>query len=185
MSQQIIVSEELARVRANSADLHRVPEKRGSREKQLVFAQAVGTLPIRQLTGPILYLRNDGTTTVKFDYDIAFDAERELVRGGRIDLHYLTLDDDESVCRAIKRLLKVAGIAIDMFPRGESFVTMLSATPSYRPACVILDFEVPGTKGLELLRHLAPTGVPFILITAHDDPAVGETASCRLSARAI
>lgn len=76
MSQKIIVSEELARVRANSADLHRVPEKRGSREKQRVFPQAVGTLPIRRFTGSILYLWNDGTTTVRLDYDIAFDAER-------------------------------------------------------------------------------------------------------------
>ncbi|XUW93285.1 hypothetical protein OH764_34730 (plasmid) [Burkholderia sp. M6-3] len=90
MSQQIMVSKELARVRAVSADPHRVPEKWGFREKQRVFAQAVATLPIRQFTGSILYLWNDGTATVKFDYDIAFDAERELVKCGRIDLHYLT-----------------------------------------------------------------------------------------------
>ncbi len=90
MSQQIIASKELSRVLAVSAEAHRVPEKWGFREKQRVFAQAVATLPIRQFTGSILYLWSDGTATVKFDYDIAFDAERELVQSGRINLHYLT-----------------------------------------------------------------------------------------------
>ncbi|MGY6156307.1 response regulator [Paraburkholderia graminis] len=53
---------------------------------------------------------------------------------------------------------------------------MLSSTRSYRPACVILDFEMPGINGLELLRHLARTGVPVIFTTANDAPAVRETA---------
>lgn len=90
MSQQIIVSEELAGVVAVSADPHRVQEKWGFREKQRVFAQAVSKLPIRQFSGTILYLWSDGTATVKFDHDFAFDAERELVKSGRVDLHYLT-----------------------------------------------------------------------------------------------
>jgi DNA-binding response OmpR family regulator len=33
-----------------------------------------------------------------------------------------------------------------------------------------------GINGLELLRHLAPTGVPVIFVTADDDPAVREVA---------
>ena len=86
------------------------------------------------------------------------------------------VDDDESVCRAIKRLLRVAGARVDIFSGGDSFLRMLSSTPSYRPACVILDFEMPGINGLELLRLLAPTGVPVIFITANDAPAVRETA---------
>ena len=90
MSHQVIVSKELQRVLAISADPHRVPEKWGFREKQRVFAQAVGKLPIRHFNGTILYLWNDGTATVKFDYDIPYDAERELVKCGRVDLHYLT-----------------------------------------------------------------------------------------------
>jgi FixJ family two-component response regulator len=41
---------------------------------------------------------------------------------------------------------------------------------------VILDFQMPGINGLELQHRLAPTGVPVIFITAHDDPAVREKA---------
>lgn len=33
---------------------------------------------------------------------------------------------------------------------------------------------MPGIDGLELERRLAPTGVPVIFITGHDDPAVRE-----------
>jgi len=95
------------------------------------------------------------------------------------------VDDDESVCRAIKRLLKVAGIAVDMFPSGDSFLTMLSATPSYRSACVILDFEMPGINGLVVLRTIAPTGVPVIFTTAHDDPAVRKTALASGAVRSL
>jgi hypothetical protein len=90
MLQKAIVSEELARHLALSANPSRISEKWGFREKQRVFAQAVATLPIRQFEATILYLWSDGTATVKFDFDIPFDAERELVKSGRVDLHYLT-----------------------------------------------------------------------------------------------
>jgi FixJ family two-component response regulator len=86
------------------------------------------------------------------------------------------VDDDESVCRAIKRLLRSVGIKAETFSSGEEFLGTLSSTASYRPACVILDFQMPGINGLELQRRLAPTGVPVIFITANDDPAVREKA---------
>jgi FixJ family two-component response regulator len=86
------------------------------------------------------------------------------------------VDDDESVCRAIKRLLRSVGIKAETFSSGEEFLGTLSSTASYRPACVILDFQMPGINGLELQRRLAPTGVPVIFITANGDPAVREKA---------
>jgi FixJ family two-component response regulator len=86
------------------------------------------------------------------------------------------VDDDESVCRAIKRLLRSVGIKAETFSSGEEFLGTLSSTASYRPVCVILDVQMPGINGLELQRRLAPTSVPVIFITAHDDPAVREKA---------
>jgi FixJ family two-component response regulator len=86
------------------------------------------------------------------------------------------VDDDESVCRAIKRLLRSSGIKAETFSSGEEFLGTLSSAASLRPACVILNFQMPGINGLELQRRLAPTGVPVIFITAHDDPAVREKA---------
>lgn len=64
----------------------------------------------------------------------------------------------------------------ETFSSGEEFLDTLSSTASYRPACVILDFQMQGINGLKLQRRLAPTGVPVIFITAHNDPAVREKA---------
>jgi FixJ family two-component response regulator len=86
------------------------------------------------------------------------------------------IDDDESVRRAIKRLLRSVGIKAETFSSGEEFLGTLSSTGSHRPACVILDFQMPGINGLELQRRLAPTLVPVIFITANDDPTVREKA---------
>ncbi|MFM0630795.1 response regulator transcription factor [Paraburkholderia xenovorans] len=85
------------------------------------------------------------------------------------------IDNDESIARAIKRLLRSVGIKAESFSSGEEFLGTLSSTSGW-PACVILDYELPGIDGLELQRRVAPTGVPIIFVTGHDDPAVRETA---------
>jgi FixJ family two-component response regulator len=86
------------------------------------------------------------------------------------------VDDDESVCRAIRRLLRSAGITAETFLSGDEFLKTLSAIPSYRPACVILDIQMPGTSGLEVQRQLAPMGLPIVMITAQDELSVRQTA---------
>lgn len=82
------------------------------------------------------------------------------------------VDDDDSVGRAIKRLLLSVGIGADTFTSGDDFLDMLASMPSYRPGCVILDIQMPGLNGLEVQRRLNGSGVPVILITAYDDMAV-------------
>jgi FixJ family two-component response regulator len=86
------------------------------------------------------------------------------------------VDDDESVCRSIERLLRAVGVKAETFSSGEEFLSKLSSTAWDQPACVILDFQMPGINGLELQLRLAAVSVPVIFITAHDDPAVREKA---------
>jgi FixJ family two-component response regulator len=86
------------------------------------------------------------------------------------------IDDDESVCRAIERLLRSVGISAETFSSGSEFLDTLSAIPSYRPACVILDIQMPGINGLEVQRRLAPMGLPVITITAYDELSARQTA---------
>jgi FixJ family two-component response regulator len=86
------------------------------------------------------------------------------------------VDDDESIGRAIKRLLRVVGIEAETFSSGEEFLGRLSSSDSYRPTCVVMDFQMPGINGLELLRRLSPTRVPEIFITGHVNPAIREKA---------
>ncbi|TCF96403.1 response regulator [Paraburkholderia strydomiana] len=82
------------------------------------------------------------------------------------------VDDDDAVCRAIKRLLHSVEIEAETFNSGEAFLDMLSSATSPLPGCLILDFQLPGIDGLELQRQLALTGVPVIFITATLDDAV-------------
>lgn len=82
------------------------------------------------------------------------------------------VDDEESVGRAIKRLLNSAGIDVEVFTSGSDFLDTLSSVSSYRPRCVILDILMPGLNGLEVQRRLAAWGLPVVIITAHDDATV-------------
>jgi FixJ family two-component response regulator len=86
------------------------------------------------------------------------------------------VDDDESVSRAIKRLLRSAGLASDTFKTGDDFLDMFDSIPSYRPACIVLDIQMPGLNGLEVQQRLAGSGIPVIFITAHDETGVREQA---------
>ncbi|TDN57822.1 response regulator [Paraburkholderia sp. BL10I2N1] len=86
------------------------------------------------------------------------------------------VDDDESVGRAIKRLLRSVGIEAEVFTSGEAFLDTLSSLPSYQPDCVILDIQMPGTNGLEIQHQLVGRGMPVIMITAGDDALAREQA---------
>lgn len=88
------------------------------------------------------------------------------------------VDDDESVCRAIKRLVRSVGMDADTFTSGADFIDMMEAMPSFRPDCVVLDVQMPGMNGLEAQKQLAMrcNQLPVIFITAHDDVGVRERA---------
>jgi FixJ family two-component response regulator len=53
---------------------------------------------------------------------------------------------------------------------------MFDSIPSYRPACIVLDIQMPGLNGLEVQQRLAGSGIPMIFITAHDETGVREQA---------
>jgi FixJ family two-component response regulator len=86
------------------------------------------------------------------------------------------VDDDESVSRAIKRLLRASGLAADTFKTGDDFLDMFESIPSYRPACVVLDIQMPGLNGLEVQQRLAGSDIPVVFITAHDEADVRRQA---------
>jgi FixJ family two-component response regulator len=88
------------------------------------------------------------------------------------------VDDDESVCRAIKRLVRSLGMDADMFTSGQEFAELMEAMPLLQADCVILDVQMPGLGGLEVQERLAKSHsrLPVIFITAHDDLGVRERA---------
>ena len=79
------------------------------------------------------------------------------------------VDDEESVRRAIRRLIISAGLDVDVFSAGADF---LAAMLTCSPDCVILDLHMPGMSGFDVQCELknyvhAP---PVIVITGHDTP---------------
>jgi FixJ family two-component response regulator len=98
---------------------------------------------------------------------------------GKLKPFVVVVDDDESVSRAIKRLLRSIGIASETVASGDAFLDVLTSIPSYQPDCVIRDMQIPGLNGLEVQQRLSGGTVPFIFITAHDEINVRERALAR------
>lgn len=79
------------------------------------------------------------------------------------------IDDEESVRRAVTRLLRMDGLAVRDFATGAAFLTALQGS---RPACVILDLHMPDLSGFDVQARLAQDapGIPVIIITGLDSP---------------
>ena len=79
------------------------------------------------------------------------------------------IDDDSSVRRALTRLIKSAGYAVQAFSSAEDFLRSRAADDG--PACLVLDVSMPGLTGLDLQRELrsAQTLLPIIFITGQGD----------------
>src|SRR5579863_401736 len=78
------------------------------------------------------------------------------------------VDDDGSVRQALRTLLEHDGYFVQDYEDAESF---LYAYLSDRNACLLIDANLPGISGLDLLKRLNKAGspVPAIMITAHSD----------------
>jgi len=83
------------------------------------------------------------------------------------------VDDEESVRRAVARMLVASHFDVEMFASGQEF---LDAVQQRRPDCVILDFQMPGLTGREVQRRLglAQIRLPIIVVTAHDQAGIRE-----------
>lgn len=80
------------------------------------------------------------------------------------------VDDDESVCRSLCRLLRTAGFHPVPFYSAEQFLADRDR-PHFE--CLILDVQLDGISGIELWHRLVAVGdtTPVVFITAHDNAA--------------
>ena len=92
------------------------------------------------------------------------------------------VEDDKSLCNAMRRLLMSAQYHVITFASAEEF--RLSDFKS-RPGCLLLDIRLPGISGFELQEQLIASGVPMpvIFITGQDRAGMEERAM-RLGATA-
>jgi FixJ family two-component response regulator/DNA-binding winged helix-turn-helix (wHTH) protein len=78
------------------------------------------------------------------------------------------IDDDPEIREALRRLLRAAGLCVELF---SSVQEWLDSLPSDPPGCMVLDVELPGKSGLELQEELAKAklSLPIIFISGHAD----------------
>lgn len=77
------------------------------------------------------------------------------------------IEDDDSVRRAVTRLLETAGYKVEAFAEAEAF---LDFPFTRKNALLITDIHLPGPDGLQLQKRLIDDGIamPVIFITAYD-----------------
>ena len=86
------------------------------------------------------------------------------------------VDDEACVSKALKRLLRTAGLAVETFASGAAFLNWLQ---SETPDCVVLDLHMPQMDGFEVQACLAQKqglGVPVIVVTGRDSPQARQRA---------
>src|SRR5262249_8542090 len=79
------------------------------------------------------------------------------------------VDDDDSLRKAVTRLLRAAGYDVRAYASAGDFA--LASRENDRRGCVLIELEMPGQSGLDLQEALAREDepLPVIFLTAHGD----------------
>jgi len=88
--------------------------------------------------------------------------------GSTLDPVVCIVDDDESVRKALSRLVESMGMRAEAFASPADF---LERAIEEQIACLLLDIQLPGMDGFELRDRTVEAGLdsPVIFITAHPD----------------
>jgi len=87
------------------------------------------------------------------------------------------VDDEESVCRALLRLLRAAGLDVETFTSGVAFLeSVRERNAERRPDCLVLDLHLPGLTGLDVQRQLKTEeiSIPIIMVTGNEEAGIQE-----------
>lgn len=80
----------------------------------------------------------------------------------------LLVDDDEIDRELVNRLLGSQYQVREVATASAALV----AVAAHRPDCILLDYRLPDTDGLQLLPHLRASGVPVIILTGEESPEI-------------
>ncbi len=79
-------------------------------------------------------------------------------------------EDDPGLRSVLERALKRSGYVVDAVPDGDRALAYLQ---SYDYDALVLDWRMPGTPGVDIVRHARRRGerVPILMLTARDTTA--------------
>jgi two-component system response regulator FixJ len=85
------------------------------------------------------------------------------------------VDDDAAVRDALRLLLELRGLSVDVFASAEAALTKIDAGSR---GCVLTDLRMPSMTGLELMFELRRRAVdlPVVVLTAHGDVSTTRAA---------
>ena len=97
-----------------------------------------------------------------------------------LNIYIAIIDDDDSICRSMSRLLRAAHFQPVTYSSAETFLTDTNR-PKF--ACLVLDIQLKGMSGLDLSKSLRAVKdtTPIIFITAqdnHDMRVQAEASDC-------
>jgi CheY-like chemotaxis protein len=108
---------------------------------------------------------------------IVIRSQDSRVEGTIMLRRVLVIDDDADVWALISAMLDPAIYEVRGAPGGESGLVLANAEV---PDIVLLDLPMPGMDGYQVCRMLRQgdrtRGIPVIMLTASDDPALNRTA---------
>jgi phosphoserine phosphatase RsbU/P len=99
---------------------------------------------------------------------VSSESEEEMFGNSRAEI--LVVDDDAISRRVLAQLLTAAGYKCRVCKDGSEALETVRTTP---PSLLLLDFDMPGLNGAEVLRrlrsdqHSAIAQIPTIMLTAH------------------
>ncbi len=87
----------------------------------------------------------------------------------------LVVDDDPAVLTSLKFALELEGFVVKAFSTAQSLLRHRIG----RHVCLVIDYRLPDTNGLDLLQRLRAKGVvaPAVLITSHPSEDVKRRAA--------
>jgi len=88
----------------------------------------------------------------------------------------LIVDDDSAVRNSLKFVLNLEGFRVRLYPSGRELLTETDI-PGF--GCLVIDYNLRGMNGLDLLAELRRRRIamPAILITTYPSPTVRERAA--------
>ena len=107
------------------------------------------------------------------ELELTLRAQKRL--RGRPDArrpHLLVVDDDPEVGAVVGEILAGAGYSVGVAQSGEEALSALSAIDSPTPALIVLDMNMPGRSGLEImpfLQDLNGRPIPVVVLTGRGD----------------
>jgi DNA-binding response OmpR family regulator len=103
-------------------------------------------------------------------------ADGTAKNGGHRPLDVLIVDDDPMIGLLLQGGLDVARFSVSVALSGREAICMCDASGF---DLVVLDYQMPGTSGLEVARVLRRKKIPFVMLSAFVDSRIEQRAARR------